>query len=415
MTARVSKGLANIALLAMALYGEGALAVDPATPTFSFRGFGTVGLVHSSEDQADFTSSILKPNGAGHSHNWSADVDSLIAGQVSATFTPKLSAVLQVIAEQDDDNTYRPHLEWANVQYQFTPDFNVRFGRTVLPTFLFSGTRKVGYTYPWVRPPLEVYRVVPVTASDGVDANFRMHAGEFTHSIQANYGSSEPTLPGNGGTIEASDAWGITYTGEYHAVTVHLAYQRPLLTVDSADPIFDAFRQFGPQGIALADKYDVDREAFPIIAAGVTYDPGKWFATAEWSHTDSRSFLGKSTGWYVSVGRRLGRFTPYLTYAEADADNLSDPGLNLSTLPPSLVGTAAGLNAALNALLGQKVIQSTISAGGRWELTRSVAFKLQFDHTRIGAGSPGVLTNLQPDFRPGGEVDVISATIDFVF
>jgi hypothetical protein len=415
MTARVSKGLANIALLAMALHAEGALAAGLAAPTFSFRGFGTVGLVHSSEDQADFTSSILKPNGAGHSRSWSPDVDSLIAGQVNAAFTPKLSAVLQVIAEQDDDNTYRPHVEWANVQYQFTPDSNVRVGRTVLPTFLVSGSRKVGYTYPWVRPPLEVYGLVPVTASDGVDANFRMHAGEFTHTVQANYGSSDVALPGDGGTTEARDAWGITYTGEYHAVTVHLAYQRPLLTVDSAKPIFDAFRQFGPEGIALADKYDVDREALPIIAAGITYDPGRWFATAEWSGTDSRSFLGKSTGWYVSVGRRLGRFTPYLTYAEADADDLSDPGLSLSSLPPSQVGTAAGLNAALNALLGRKVIQSTISAGGRWELTRNAAVKLQFDHTRIGDGSPGILTNLQPGFEPGGEVDVISATIDFVF
>lgn len=415
MDARTSNGYIRIALFATAFYAGCVCAADPATPTFSFGGFGTVGLVHSSEDQADFTSSILKPNGAGHSHSWSADVDSLIAGQVTATFSPKLSAVLQVIAEQDDDNTYRPHVEWANVQYQLTPDFSTRVGRTVLPTFLFSGTRKVGYTYPWVRPPLEVYHLVPVTASDGVDVSYHTYGGEFTHTIQANYGGSDVTLPGDGGLIEASDAWGITYTGEYHAVTAHLAYQRPRLTIDSVKPLFDAFRQFGPEGIAIADKYDVDKEPLSIIAAGVTYDPGRWFTTAEWSHTDSHSFLGKSTGWYVSVGRRLERFTPYLTYAERDTDNLSDPGLSLSTLPPSLVGPAAGLNAGLNALLGQQVVQSTISAGGRWELTRSAAFKLQFDHTRIGEGSPGVLTNLQPGFEPGGEVDVISATIDLVF
>jgi hypothetical protein len=32
---------------------------------FSHAGFRTLGLVHSSEDQADFTTNIFKPGGAG--------------------------------------------------------------------------------------------------------------------------------------------------------------------------------------------------------------------------------------------------------------------------------------------------------------------------------------------------------------
>ena len=222
-------------------------------------------------------------------------------------------------------------------------------------------------------------------------------------------------MPGGGGTVKAERAWGVTYTADYHAITMHLAYQRAPLTLESVKPIFDAFRLFGPQGIALADQYDAQNKRMSIMAAGATYDPGKYFLTAEWSHTKSRSFLGEGTGWYVSGGPRFGKFTPYLTYARATADNLSDPGLNLATVPPFLIGTAAGLNAALNSLLSQKIIQNTVSVGGRWEVTRSAAFKLQYDHTSIGAGSPGVLTNLQPGFQRGGKVNVISATIDWVF
>jgi hypothetical protein len=48
-------------------------------------------------------------------------------------------------------------------------------------------------------------------------------------------------------------------------------------------------------------------------------------------------------------------------------------------------------------------------------LTRNAAFKLQYDHTRIGAGSSGVLSNLQPGYQTGGKVNVISVTVDFVF
>ena len=184
----MSYKLTPIALLAMALYAAGARADDPGTPMFSFSGFGTLGVVHSSEDNADFTSSVFKPNGAGYSHTWSADVDSLIGAQVTANLTPQLSAVLQVISEQNYDNTYRPHVEWANIKYQFTPDFSVRVGRIVLPGFLVSDYRKVGYANPWVRPPLEVYSLVPITNNDGVDASYRLHFGEFTNTVQGAYG-----------------------------------------------------------------------------------------------------------------------------------------------------------------------------------------------------------------------------------
>src|SRR5687767_2068597 len=158
----------TFAAIVAALHASGAGAAEPPTSKFSFSGFGTGGFVHSSEENADFTSTFSKPTGAGYSDSWSSDVDSLIAGQLTANFTPKLSAVLQVISEQNHDGTYQPHVEWANVKIQLTPDFSVRAGRMVLPSLLVSDTRKVGFTYPWVRPPLEVYSLLPVTWTDGL-------------------------------------------------------------------------------------------------------------------------------------------------------------------------------------------------------------------------------------------------------
>jgi hypothetical protein len=108
--------------------------------------------------------------------------------------------------------------------------------------------------------------------------------------------------------------------------------------------------------------------------------------------------------------------TPYVTYAHVKAEgNSSDPGLNVSALPPSLSGPAAGLNAGLNALLSRKIAQDTLSAGVRWDFRRDAALKLQLDHSRHGDGSAGALSDLQPGFRPGGNVNVFSASVDFVF
>jgi hypothetical protein len=415
MIKQVTSKLAHLTLLAVALYLGGASAAHSAAPHLSFSGFGSAGAVHSSEDQADFTSSIFKPDGAGYSDAWSAAVDSLIGGQVTANFSSRLSGVLQVITEQNYDDTYRPHVEWANIKYQLTPDFSVRAGRTQLPTLLVSATRKVAFTYPWVRPPPEVYLLAPVTASDGVDVSYHVRSGEITNIFQARYGKLDARLPNDGGDIWARQVLGLTYTGEYHDVTVHVSYEPSQVTLDGINPLFDAFRQFGAQGIAIADKYEVDDNAVSVTTLGASYDPGEWFVMGEAAHLASHSFIGNRTGWYLGGGYRLGTFTPYLTYGRAQADTLSDSGLNLSTLPPSLTGTATALNTALNSLLSKHPVQNTLTLGGRWDFMTNAALKLQFDHTDIGSGSSGVLGNLQPGFQSGGKFDLFSATIDFVF
>ena len=390
---------------------------DASASIFSFSGFGTLGVVHSSELDADFTDSTFKPNGAGFTRAWSPDVDSRLGAQVTANLTSQLSAVVQVISEQLYDDTYRPHVEWANIKYQFTPDLSVRVGRTVLSTFMFSDTRKVGYANPWVRPPVEVYSLVPVSSSDGVDASYKLHVGDFVQTIVGTFGRTAQGLPPSlgGGTAHGRALWLISDTIEYCAATVHISYQDVHLTVPGLNGLFDAFQQFGPQGIALANEYDQDDKLGTFIGVGAMYDPGRWFALGEWGHDDFHSALGSNTAWYVSGGYRLPKVTPYLTYSKVSVNsNTSDPGLTLSTLPPFLVGAATGLNAALNATLATVADQKTMSVGARWDFIKNVDLKVQYDHTRLGAGSSSTLINIQPDFVPGGTVNLFSLAIDFV-
>jgi len=384
-------------------------------PMVSFSGFGTLGLAHSSEGTADFTPDQLQPNGSGYTHEWSPDVDSRLGVQAVANFAPHLSAMLQVISEQRYDDTYKPQVEWANITYQPSPEFSVRLGRIVLPTFLLSDTRKVGYASPWVRPPAEVYGLSPIFNSDGADASYKIHVGDVLNTLVGSYGETSFTVP-RGGVFEVKHLWVIADTAEYGALTLHIAFQDASYNDHALDPLFDAFRQFGPQGAALAATYDLDNKLAQAITAGAMYDPGKWFATGEWGRRDLHSAYGESTAWYLSGGYRVARFTPYLTYAEVNArSKTSTPGLNVAALPPELAGLATGLNAGLNALLGAAAVQHTISVGSRVDVVHNVDLKLQMDHTRLGAGSQGILINLQPGFQPGGTVNLLSITIDFVW
>jgi len=395
--------LVKLAVLAIALHPLAARADEVEMPAVSLSGFGTFGFVHSSERNADFTNASSQPNGAGHSRRWSNDVDSRIAAQASAAFTPSLSAVLQVIAEQNYENTYRPHVEWANLKYQF----------------MVTDSRNIGYANPWVRPPVEVYSLAPVTSNDGVDASYRMPIGGAFNTVQVAAGQERSRFPDGAGGHAIADARrlvSLVDTLEYDFVTLHFNYGQASITVRQFAPLFGAFRQFGAQGASIADKYELIDHRVSFGGVGASYDPGNWFLMGEWGRVNTNSVIGNSTAWYVSGGYRVGRFTPYAIYARVKLDsNTADPGLSLAGLPSSFAAIAANLNGALNSVLGSRPVQSTTSLGGRWDLIDNAAVKLQFDHTRHGEGSPGTLINLQPAFERGGNVNVLSATIDFVF
>ncbi|HEX2603833.1 MAG TPA: hypothetical protein VHL60_04105, partial [Oxalicibacterium sp.] len=402
---------------------------------FSFDGFGTVGVAHSSESKADFLANDLQGTGAGRGRAWSPDVDSRIGGQLTARFTPQLSGVLQIVSEQRYDTSYTPRVEWGNIKYAFTPDLSVRVGRIVTSVFLESDSRKVGYAQPWVRPPVEVYSLVPLTNSDGADISYRLRIGEASHNLQIGYGSASADTP-DGGKVKAKNAWLISDTMEYGAATVHASYSRAKFSATDFSPLFDGYRQFATSATAqaaaiapflpslaamlrqaaaqannTADRYDPDNTTINVLSFGAMYDPGSWFAMAEWGQTDSSSVFGKRQAWYATGGYRWGKFTPYLTYAEAKLKSpQSDSGITAFTNAQS-----TALNSHLNEQLSGAPIQKTISVGVRWDFMRNAALKVQYDHSRLGDGSPGTLDHQTAGFVPGGSFSVFSTTVDFVF
>jgi hypothetical protein len=409
-----------LGLLAAALHASMANAQDAGGPQLTLSGYGTAGLVHSDNDRADYLVDAFKPNGPGHSRSVSFDADSRLGVQAALQVTPRLSALVQVLAEQRYNNSYRPDLEWANVKYQVTPDLSVRAGRVVLPVFMVTDSRRVGYANPWVRPPVEMYSLVPVTHSDGVDASWRISPGGFTNTLQATAGRTDSKFPNASGfepgTAKVRNLFSINDTFESGFATLRLIYGRASLTIEAFEPFGDAFRQFGPQGAAIADKYGVMGRKVNFFGVGASYDPGQWFVMGEAAKFDTHSIVGAKKAWYASGGYRLGKFTPYATYAQIKAySNTSDPGLSLEGLPPQAIPTALFLNATLNQQLNLLPRQKTFSLGVRWDFLKNAALKLQYDRIDLDAGSRGTFGNVQPDFQPGGRVQVYSAAVDFVF
>jgi len=424
------------AMVLVAILGSpvGVRAADegPAASMFSLHGFGTVGEVYSDAHDADFVGSPFQPNGAGYSQAWAPGVDSKAGLQLGAQFTEKLSAIVQVVSQHDYDNTWRPQIEWANLNYQLTPDLSIRAGRSVAAPFLLSDTSLVGYTYPWIRLPIELYGELPVSNQDGLAVNYHLHSGAVKQTFSVSYGQTNLDIKG-GGKVSARKFLETSDAVEWDSLTFRIGYTSLRATTDipALDPLFAGFTQFGAQvsslgfpatgaqASALGATYSRQESfpyAFSMATVGVSYDPGDWLLTTEWAKTASDGILERSSAWYLMAGRRVGKFTPYVTVGQVESGSNANSGIGTAGLPAPLAAAAATLNGGLAVALGEFApSQSSATVGLRWDAMKDIDFKLQYDRVRLDANSIGRLGNEQPGFRAAPDVNTVSVAMDFVF
>jgi hypothetical protein len=417
MQQRIRRPILSAHLLPAWLLALGAAGTAQAQdrPLWSVSGFGTVGAVHSSERNADYTASVLKSRGAGASGSWSIDVDSRLGMQLDLNLDKHWSAVLQVVSEQGLDNSYRPKVEWANIKYQVTPELALRLGRVALPVFLTADYRRVGYAYPWVRPPVEGYGVVPVTNSDGVDATLHWNLGSVRNTSQVFYGHDDPKLAGSL-TAHARGIFGVSHISEWGALSVRVNAIRAEVSSNLGAELFRAYDAFGPAGQAISRRWEMDHKGMRVANIGVSYDPGDWFVMAEAGRLHTDFFFSSTRSAYVSAGWRWNAWTPYATLATVRATGETrDPGLPLNALPPQAAPIGAALNAGLGTLLSTIPQQDSASVGVRWDLVQNAALKLQYDRVTPRHGSRGTMINQTPGFRSDRTAHVVSVALDFVY
>lgn len=347
-------------------------------PMFKFGGFGSLGVSHSSLDLADYVVDSTMPKGAGRSSDWSSGNNTRITAHVAATFTPKISAILQIDSEYQSDGTYRPDVEWLSATYAFTPNLHVSVGRIALPTFMDSENRDIGYSYTWVNPPVDLYQQLSVPSSDGVEIKYRSEIGDAGNTVKVISGQNTTERPAT--TTTSRDILGIFDTLEYGQTMFHLGYQQRQSATENT-----------LTGVTGTWKQDSD------ISAGANYDPGNWFLMSEWIQ---RRSTYKSSAMYVSAGYRINKFTPYFTHSQNSSGSIF-----LDSSPP----TASEQQLANRS-------QSTNSVGVRWDFLRNYDLKIQYDRVTLSDHSNGYLINVPTNLiLYGTTFHVINAVVDFVF
>lgn len=353
------------------------LPVPDFQPNFKINGFGSLGVLHSSQSTGDYVLDTSLPNGAGRSTEWETNNFSKLALQLNGYFTPNISAQLQIISAYDSDGSFQPEIEWLNLKYAFNQNSYIRVGRIGLPTFFDSGNHDVGYSYPWAHPPSEPYYLLPIQSDDGVDAFYRFGIGEARNSVKVIYGVNTFYSPVV--TSTSKDLWGIFDTLEYGETSIHAGYQQRNTNLQNN----------------LTGAIDASMKSSDI-SVGINYDPGDWFVSSEWIQSQTTY---NANAMYLGAGLRINKFTPYIVYSQ------NSPGSYPSGSSPS----AFDLHLANRS-------QSTNSVGLRWDFRKNFDIKFQYDQIKLSDNSNGFLINV-PANQPlyGASFSVISAVVDFVF
>ncbi len=400
------------------------LAAIPAAADSGLRlsGFGTLGHAADNHDNIAPARDITHKPRDGFSTGSGWRLDSRLGLQLEYAATKELDFVGQLVLRDHFDGDADSSTELAYVAYRPNARWDLRAGRVNYDAFLMSDHRNVGYAYAWVRPPAEFYGWIPIFSLDGADVAYSINADDARWRIKAQAGNSKLSIPiGDGYDFKARNLFGFSVTRQSASWRLKAAHSR--FTIGSEVPALAPLHR-GLDTVAAAGLAGVSAEAASLrrhvafddarisyTTLGTAYDDGTWVAQAEAGvSTSSRDMVPHGRMAYLSLGRRFGDWTPFLMLSGSQPGNdrrkaANDwGGLNATVRNPALLNVNA-----------TRIEQHTISLGVRWEVHRQAALKLQLDSTKIGAEGYGLWWRELHLNNRDSRVNMISATLDFVF
>ena len=306
---------AACALLAAAVPSMHAAAVE-----FDFSGFASAIVGKTS---GSCTESALAPRFAetctrfvadwGHAGVYSEDVsarpESKLGLQATARFTPQLSATGQVVARVLDKASLE--LEWAYLTFAPNASWTFQAGRKRVPLFFYSDFQDVGYAYPWVRVPPDVYGW-DVVNYNGASATYNKTFGEWSLRSSV-FGGAETSRKNKYSKLFYEEDKDVKWPGIAGA---DLELQKGWFTGRVVYMRSDYEQRDRATGELDAQPSGEVKGRHQAYGGSVNIDYENWLVRTEYSIFDRSRYAYKATSWFVSIGHRIGSFTPMLTASD---------------------------------------------------------------------------------------------------
>ena len=349
---------------------------------------------------------------AGYDDTISFGQHSLFALQTDVDLTETLSFTTQLLAHASAAR--KSGLEWAYLTWRPSNRWNFKAGKMRTPFYLHSNTLDVGYTYPWIIPPQQVYTPYLFPDFTGLSAAYQFNIGDFDIETEAYWGNFEGTITvQDEGPVDVKvdnirglilEAWrgNLHLRAAYHLA--HAEVKLPRSTRPQTAQLIETLRRFrfNRSANSLNTTGDVS-----FMQAGISYDTLDYFLKAEWTRlradVSTMITIQPYDSYYLSGGYTFYPFelpiTAHATFASLTATGTPRPVNEISTspfLPPRVNAQLSALRSFYTQVFdfrrGINDDLQSLRLGLRWDVNPSVALKAEWVHLRGERGKRSFFT-----------------------
>lgn len=361
------------------------LAAASAQAEVNFNGFATLagGIANIDDDPGiDLSADPFSSQPTtffGYDDKFDYENNSLLALQASSDLGDGLSATAQVIARGSEQ--WNAKLAWAYVGYELTDNIKIIAGRQRMPFYVFSDYLDVSYAYHWITPPEGAYSL-PFDSTNGIGAIITSQLGSADSTLHFVTGRNKEGMQlDQRRDADLSNMYSAAWTLNFSDFSLRAGYASANLQydVEELEPLVAGWLAATGEDFSKQILASDEDNTGSFLGFGATYDNGNWLAIGEYTEitVDGTTLPAKQTSYYFTLGKRIGDFTPHLTFGvdenEASSTSFIDPYRSVEALE-GLVGTTDGFFNSKNLLADNDYT----TAGMRWDFHPSAAFKIDY-------------------------------------
>ncbi|MDN3637466.1 porin [Simiduia curdlanivorans] len=390
-------------------------------PNIELSGFGTLTAISSSSDIYGFRPDLSYDGGStqGELEFRSA---SLLGGQMDYKATHALSFTAQGMLRDRAENAFNEIVSQFFVKYSANPGLHVRAGRLPLDLFALTEYRDITYAYPWALAPTEVYGVVPNRYLDGLDVSYIKPLNDSAITVKLFAGLSETIVasPGSVDVTKLKDIVGLSV--DWSTLDWYLKLRHTQGVFENNSENVQAFlaqletipAAIWPKGSDFIEAYSFENKRIHYTSASAQYALNRWLLSGEYALIKSdAAAVERIEGGYASLTYRIDDWAAYLLLGYTDSNTYSYD--ETITVPPEFFPNydefVDALTAAMHAFSPN---QNSVSIGARYDVTDSVALKLQWTKTDIDERG-GVLWSRTTGEYSADKVDTVIFSLSFIF
>lgn len=223
----------------------------------------------------------------------------------SAIIDNRWSVAGQIFGSGAEEN-YAMIVDWAYGTYRVYEEVTINIGKMKYPNLIVSEYYDIGLTYPWIRPPEELYRIEVLGPSFSYEAftgakfNYENTFGDFEllFSMYAGGAALETETMKNMG--------GIVFSLGTDSFKFRTAYNRSRLLLS----------------LGSERESDLNNKTQSVMSFGLSLDIADLIAYAEMATAEVDGVDEVTTdAQYFTLGYRIGDYTPHITIASFEAEN----------------------------------------------------------------------------------------------